>query len=545
MQTAPATHPTDFTHSAAVLTHRVHDAIPPLSWLLDWRGDRGVLHCGSGVEMRDDAWFEGVWAGDFEAWDFDRVPDVFGSGGLCRDGYLHLVAPSHCLEPLFLMQDGGRLLAANSLAFLLSYADSGIVADDFSYAERFLDVLHGIDHLRFGIPCLGGTVQVVYHFNVEVGPGGAAGHVAKPPSPPFPAYADYIGHVTRISGRLLANASSLARRYRFEPLSTLSKGYDSPACAIIARTAGCRDAVTFESSLDREGSRQLDDCGLEIGQRLGLRVSTYRRELPPHASEEDFSQFFCDGGLGGEMYWLAMAGDLPGKALVTGILGGQVWGRFEGARTLFEKNDCAGIGLGEFRRRLGFAHIPLPYIASTRLANLLDISRSPEMAPWSIGGEYDKPIARRIVEEAGIPRSAFGQTKTGNSFRAWYPDHWPDRFLRPFRLYRKDHPMTVQALLRYGLRLARLQVLRFSCERRFLKQLAGWLSPAGDSQTLVYPLLEALSGLLRQALRPLGPPPYKIIIRMHPRYTHLLAWATANAARRYASVRPADAERAG
>ena len=33
------------------------------------------------------------------------------------------------------------------------------------------------------------------------------------------------------------------------------------------------------------------------------------------------------------------------------------------------------------------------------------------MQPWSIGGTYDRPIARRIGEEAGVPREAFGQTK--------------------------------------------------------------------------------------------------------------------------------------
>ncbi len=33
------------------------------------------------------------------------------------------------------------------------------------------------------------------------------------------------------------------------------------------------------------------------------------------------------------------------------------------------------------------------------------------MNPWRVGGGYDKPIARRIAEERGVPRSLFGQTK--------------------------------------------------------------------------------------------------------------------------------------
>jgi hypothetical protein len=34
------------------------------------------------------------------------------------------------------------------------------------------------------------------------------------------------------------------------------------------------------------------------------------------------------------------------------------------------------------------------------------------MHPWRVGGRYDRPIARRIAEEGGIPRQAFGQRKS-------------------------------------------------------------------------------------------------------------------------------------
>ena len=37
------------------------------------------------------------------------------------------------------------------------------------------------------------------------------------------------------------------------------------------------------------------------------------------------------------------------------------------------------------------------------------------MQPWSVGGKYDRPICRRIVEEAGIPRDWFGVHKKGSS----------------------------------------------------------------------------------------------------------------------------------
>jgi hypothetical protein len=36
---------------------------------------------------------------------------------------------------------------------------------------------------------------------------------------------------------------------------------------------------------------------------------------------------------------------------------------------------------------------------------------APEMRPWTLGGDYDRPIARRILEEAGVARSAFAERK--------------------------------------------------------------------------------------------------------------------------------------
>jgi hypothetical protein len=37
------------------------------------------------------------------------------------------------------------------------------------------------------------------------------------------------------------------------------------------------------------------------------------------------------------------------------------------------------------------------------------------MSPWDIGGDYTKPIARRIIESAGVPREAFGTEKKAAS----------------------------------------------------------------------------------------------------------------------------------
>jgi hypothetical protein len=75
------------------------------------------------------------------------------------------------------------------------------------------------------------------------------------------------------------------------------------------------------------------------------------------------------------------------------------------------RGDLSGASLGEFRRRVDFIHLPLPFVGALRHSDLHAIANSPELAPYSIGGGYDRPLPRRIAEEAGIARSAFGMAK--------------------------------------------------------------------------------------------------------------------------------------
>jgi hypothetical protein len=46
-----------------------------------------------------------------------------------------------------------------------------------------------------------------------------------------------------------------------------------------------------------------------------------------------------------------------------------------------------------------------------QISDIHRISNLPEMAPWDIPGDYSRPICRRIVESAGVPREMFGMEK--------------------------------------------------------------------------------------------------------------------------------------
>ena len=71
--------------------------------------------------------------------------------------------------------------------------------------------------------------------------------------------------------------------------------------------------------------------------------------------------------------------------------------------------------MGELRLALGFVQLPLPFMGARQKADIVRITESSEMDPWRLGNAYDRPIPRRIAEEAGVPRHLFGQSKMASA----------------------------------------------------------------------------------------------------------------------------------
>ena len=67
--------------------------------------------------------------------------------------------------------------------------------------------------------------------------------------------------------------------------------------------------------------------------------------------------------------------------------------------------------MAELRLVVGFVHLPLPFMGARRKADIVKITESSEMDPWRLETDYDRPIARRIAEEAGVPRHLFGRSR--------------------------------------------------------------------------------------------------------------------------------------
>ncbi len=120
-------------------------------------------------------------------------------------------------------------------------------------------------------------------------------------------------------------------------------------------------------------------------------------------------------GIGDDVTFLAFEPALAGRTLLTGAWGDSIWARLADVPPGLPVRTRFGKSLTEYRLRVGFAHVPVPFIGGLFPRSIVAISQSAEMAAYSVGGAYDRPIPRRIAESAGVDRAAFGRLKVATS----------------------------------------------------------------------------------------------------------------------------------
>src|SRR5262249_21972829 len=202
-------------------------------------------------------------------------------------------------------------------------------------------------------------------------------------------------------------------------------GYDSPACAVLARAAGCREAITLAGT-----GEAAEDSGADIAQRLGLELHAVAL-VAPGGDDGGEAEGLAAGMQGEGVVYPAFAGPLPGRVLVTGFHGDKMWERTIHPTPDIKRGDISGSSLGEFRLVRDFVHVPVPFIGCRRHEDVWRISNAAEMQPYSIGGHYDPPVARRLLESAGVPRHALPPAKRAAS---------PHIFLHPSLPRPPTHP---------------------------------------------------------------------------------------------------------
>jgi hypothetical protein len=430
------------------IAFREAPSAPCQAWLAKLRD--GKLECvsGAGVRRGPDWFFEGGWAYTDHPHSLSRSGVYLGSGAVWDGTVLSLIAPSHTADAVYVVTTHDAIFASNSLPF--SLAGAGITDFPISQIDEIGSITKGLD--RYSREIFRAPRFRVHRFCnaiVECRQGEEPielpqeADVSRITS--FEAYHEYLLFVIRQACRTYGSAGITVY---------LSSGYDSTACAALASQIG-DDCIAISVDMARTG---IADDGALSAHALGLRIATLKRanRIKNHAGHEHMtaddlerlSEFYIGMNICEECL-SAPPELLAGRTILTGFHGDKIWDPSVQPSTELKRGDISGASMGEFRLRVGFLHIPVPMLAFRAHPMLKSIGLSDEMRPWRIGRPlrlgflrimvpelrikthpllqtawvprrvqrwrnrptYDRPIPRRIAEEAGVPRGAFGQKK--------------------------------------------------------------------------------------------------------------------------------------
>ena len=389
-----------------------------------------VFH-GSFVECNEEWFVEGCWDGGVQRGDFDQSSYFFGSGVRLRNDGIHVVASRATVDNIHYCQNKTGIIISNSMLLLLS-AIGARLNPKYCYEEEFSGALRGIQHYKKDIPILHHSISEifqVYFGNLCIKNGNI--FIELPScSVHFVSYSQYYTFLTDKIKEIHSNASSPARQHPMTCYTTLSTGYDSSAVSVLA-SKHCGVDTCITSKLSDDGSRFLEDAR-PIAKKLGMKAifldpddsGLGNRSLLYYSANPHHFEMIFD-----KATRLFEAQNRP-VLLFTGYHGDKVWDknlRSEYLSSHICRGDTSGKGLSEIRLKTGFINAAIPFLGARKISQIYAISTSSEMAPWSIGGDYDRPIPRRICEGAGLDRDSFGQKKYGIATHKGRPS---DRTLR-------------------------------------------------------------------------------------------------------------------
>jgi hypothetical protein len=170
-------------------------------------------------------------------------------------------------------------------------------------------------------------------------------------------------------------------------------------------------AVSFNSPV-----KYADDCVEDIA-RLRIQTDSFnkRRSVFKEYSFVE-AEFASSGELGTRIVFTAFEEEFENNVVFIGERGDKLWNKnWLDSNTDFRfiNEVYAGASMIEHRLRIGYIIVPMPLFGAAQWPSIHRISNSEEMQLYSIGGDYDRPIPRRIIETRGIARNMFGFKNAG------------------------------------------------------------------------------------------------------------------------------------
>ncbi len=407
----------------------------------------GVLvRHGTGVETRPQWFAEAVWAGEFDDGDFDQTDIVFGSGARLRDGRATFVSSASTVDRLQWLEVGDRRYVSNSLPCLLAVGGVKVVPHYLGYPDLFRTIIQGVDKYERIVPTQSGVLRLCYFRNL-IWDSGEMRETDKPQvMRDFSTFEGYRGFLSTSLAAVTRNMRAPQRMQRFELISALSSGYDSTTAAVLGRECGMGPAFSFRTARGGE-----PDHGQAVADALGLELAFVERTAWRTEGAAEIP-YLAASALGPDVLFSSAKQYLQDRVLLTGFHGDKVWGKDTVALGAdIVRGDASGLSFTEHRLALGCIHLPVPFLGVRQIRDVHRLSHSDALKAWDVPGDYSRPVARRIVEDAGVPREAFGIRKKAatNLFRqgearltdeslrlyhAWLRvnrQHWTDAGLPP------------------------------------------------------------------------------------------------------------------
>lgn len=397
--------------------------LPPLAWCAKVKNGKTVLMHGENVEVCRDYFVEGAWSGEFAKGDFDTSVWFCGTGGKIADNKIIFSTPTHVTYGLFFTNISDEYLISNSLYFLMAIAGYHLDAQYLNYEIDFNSILSGIYDYKQDIHVLDNnneavSVKVYYFRNIMIDEQNQVSVKIKSSITAFTDFNNYYSRLLDDMSSLALNAKDIKRTWRYGIVTTISKGYDAPCCAAIAKHIGCDTAVTFKA----EGKYK-KDCGTEIAKALGYKTIIEKDALEFMSRNDCVEAFYvASGELGAQISFSSFDKEFARNIVLTGERGDSIWGRNAENRNNNFSFDHIISELGSSERRLwvGYISVPMPLYGASAWTSLYNIANSEEMARWQLNNSYDRPIPRRIIETSGVGREMFGVDKNGAGFTYRY-----------------------------------------------------------------------------------------------------------------------------
>ncbi len=390
--------------------YRLMNEWPPLAWLAQCCASNPVitvLH-GPMIEVRDEWFCEAVWDGKYDDGGFDSTDLVFGSGGRARGDFVTFVSAGSTVDRLQALRREDGAWVSNSLACLLATADAQLDATYAHYFEHFESIIHGLEQYKRTLDVSVGVVEFTYFNNLKWDR--AALVEAQKPNEvrDFSTFSKYHDFLLSSLRRIAENMTADGRGSPYQMLGTISSGYDSPTVTALARQVGLRECI----SMAKARSGEADD-GSAIAELLGVQLNLIPRTAWQRPGFPEVP-FIAADAKGEDIYISGAEERLRGRVLLTGFP--NVWAKkVKALSPNLVRGDQSGLSLTEYRLWAGFIHFPVPFMGARQVEEINAITHSPEMARWDVPGDYSRPICRRIVEEAGVPRNLFGISKKAAS----------------------------------------------------------------------------------------------------------------------------------